>query len=121
MSVVYDSCEQYDSVDNMISYATLLQYTLYLPTDWIGCSGILKRLLVSVQCIWMVRREFFKELTGCHRLSCNSWDDFDGASVSACGILAVAAVMLYSVLLVVGISGIVDMLCGRDKKLLLVV
>jgi len=50
----------------------------------------------------MVRREFFKELTGRHRLSCNSWDDVDGASVSACGILAVAAVMLllYSCLLV---------------------
>ena len=73
----------------------------------------------------MVRREFFKEFTGRHRLSCNSWDDLDGASVSAAGgILAVAAVMLYSVLLlVVGISGIVIMLCecGGDKKLLLVI
>ena len=69
--------------------------TLYLPADWIGCSGMLKRLSVSVQCIWIVKREFFKELTGRHRLSCNSWDDLDGTSVlSAGGILAVAAVML---------------------------
>ena len=50
---------------------------------------------MSVQCIWMVKREFFKEFTGRHRLSCNSWDDLDGTSVaSAGGILAVAAVML---------------------------
>ena len=56
------------------AYCVDIRYTmlLYLPADWIGCSGILKRLSVSVQCIWMVRREFFKEFTGRHRLSCNS-------------------------------------------------